>query len=315
MAQGFYIYTADPNTPPCGFKLAWTGTDPEQFQAQLDNFTNNGPDPWDWGSYDTAGPVPLISHLGPNVLTVWIHRDEWQNGFWFNSWTGTSYPQLLEIVSSLEAQGYRVKWYCYPAGSAPPPPPPPVCPPGTTWDPTTETCKPTTNPPPPPPPPPDDAVDDEIVLLLEFVIQLLEKLGPQTGGGGNDACCKAITLAVTSISTQLVNLIQTIKTLGGKPPVVNIDLAAVVNAIDGVSKQLAADDACCKQLDADLQAINTTLGEIRDGGADPNVKRIADTLNGFPPDEPGATDQLNAVIDQGVKKYGFPSDLAQLLKS
>ena len=308
MATGYYIYTLDPQNPPCGFVLGWTGTDPTQFSQQLDQFETNGPQPFDWGSYDASGPVPPIRYLGNNQLVLYATGAGGEFGA-NPTWSGTDYQLLQSLIVELKSQGYITWWACYPTGTQPPHPPPnnpppPTCPPGSHWDPTLKQCVPDT---PPPPPPTDPDGDDEITVLLRFVIQLLENLKPG-GGQPNDACCKAVTQAIVNISLQLVTLNRTVQQLGGNSPAVNIDLTAVVNAIDRVNTTLIADEACCKVIDADLQAIATAIANQPAATADPNLKRIADEL-----DPTAAAAKLRAIVQAMTDDGTIDAQLGQIL--
>jgi len=204
------------------------------------------------------------------------------------------------------------------------PPPPPTCPPGYTWDPITATCQPTTPPATPTPcppftqlpdclptPPASDPDLDEVGDLTEqlaywleiqsiYLMNLFEVIkkmqpsgGTGTGGNSDPVTCTQLTAQVKLITDALTTIASVIAATsrGGSTP---IDLTPITDK---------------------LQAIADAIAKESGATADPNVKRIADTLNGFPPDEPGAADQLNALIDLGVTKYGFPSELAQLWKS
>lgn len=203
-------------------------------------------------------------------------------------------------------------------------PPPPTCPPGYTWDPVSQTCQPTTPPQGPPPcppfttlpdclptPPPSDPDQDEVgdlavqlaywleigAIYLMNLFEVIKKFQPGAGGGTganpDPVTCTQLTSQISRITdalTAIASVLATVGGTGGTAP----DLTTVVQGLKAIADAITAQGT---------------------PAADPNVKRIADTLNGFPPDEPGAADQISALIDWGVKNYGFPSDLAQLWKS
>ena len=62
-----------------------------------------------------------------------------------------------------------------------------------------------------------------------------------------------------------------------------------------------------------LAAIVKAIESRPVAAADPNIKRIADSLNGFPPDDPNAKAKLKSLLDLMGSKYGYPPDLLQLL--
>lgn len=202
------------------------------------------------------------------------------------------------------------------------PPPPPTCPPGYTWDPITETCQPSTPPPTPtpcppfielpdclPPPPGSDPDQDEpgdgftqiahwleiqakyLMNLFEVIKKLQLPSGGGNGGNTDPVTCTQLTAQVKLITTALTTIASVIGASGGTGGT-PIDLTPITDK---------------------LQAIADAIAKESGATADPNVKRIADTLNGFPPDEPNAQAKVTALIKLAVDKYGFPADLAQLL--
>lgn len=172
-------------------------------------------------------------------------------------------------------------------GPQPPPGQPPTIPPG--W----------------PQPPPNDPNQDEVgdccaqsAYWMEIIALSILQIGTQfaglpTGGGGASAdCCQQVTAAIGAVSAQLAAIAGGIGAIVPGTPAA-IDLSAIV---------------------AQLEALNKTLSSATPT-TDPNVKRIADALNGFPPDDADAVAAARSLIDQAVENYGFPADLAQLLPS
>jgi hypothetical protein len=208
----------------------------------------------------------------------------------------------------------------------PPPPPTPECPPGFTWDPATETCvidlggggggtigggggggggQPPPLPPPPPPPKKDgDQLAEccaETAEYLYSIAQQLQYLARELGQGNNSTCCETVAATIGSITLALDALTGAVSKLG--PPTDPVTCAQL------------------KQNNNNLMAAQTNIGAAivtaLSGGTaptpDPNVKRIADTLNGFPPDSADAQAKVAALIKLAVGSYGFPADIAQLL--
>jgi hypothetical protein len=217
-----------------------------------------------------------------------------------------------------------------------------VCPPGSIFDPATETCQPLVRPviapiipvtitpqpepgpkPPPVEPPPvgpppvgqPDPEGDEITNTLcsqmaanttTLVYYLQELIQAQQGGTSNTGdCCNQVVAAIAGCAAALAGILQVLPSLAapGEAPL---------------------DPVTCSQLTALFgqlvtawntgnQAIVTAISGIPAAAPDPNVARIANTLNGFPPDSPDAQAKTAALIKLAVEKYGFPGDLAQLI--
>jgi hypothetical protein len=210
------------------------------------------------------------------------------------------------------------------------------CPPGTVWDPQTETCVAITVPPlpivPAPPPPPSEPQPpfgplpvpgqpeedgDEITYTLctqlwaqtTAIVDAIQQLQIQQGdgGGSSTSCCANVVTAIGGITQVLSLIFNLLPTLGGSgsPPADPVTCAQLTvlfgQLINGLSSAAAE--------------ISTAIGSNHPEGPDPNVKRIADVINGFDPDDAAAVATFKEYVQTAVKNYGFPADLAQLLTS
>lgn len=132
--------------------------------------------------------------------------------------------------------------------------------------------------------------------------------------GGSAQCCANVVAAIGGVSSTLAVIATELPklSLGGPPP----DLTAVVTELTCLCESLKAIAAAPGP---DFTTVVQALDEIRDAinraGADPNLKRIADVVNGIDPDSPEAVALFDNFLQLVVDKYGFPAELAQLLTS
>ena len=215
-------------------------------------------------------------------------------------WTGTDYALFQALLADYESSGgnYQVvdsgNYICadgpppYPVNTSPPPPPPGPPPP--------------TIPTPPEAPPynvPIGAID-EIVLLMEQIARLTILIEESSSGGsqpgcGCDAPLKVIGSAIGNVVAALLLIYRQYKANpGGNPdPVTCAQLtdlvASLILALAGGANQVA-----------------TAIASIAAKPNEPNVKRIADALNGGPLNFPGAEAQVAALLNLAVSKYGSP---------
>lgn len=170
-------------------------------------------------------------------------------------------------------------------------PPPPTCPAGQHWDATVNACVPdtTTIPPPPPPDPNGDELTDCCNLTATYLYEIAVAISNFSPGGGMDSgCCDKVVAAINAVADKLASA-------GGAPGDVNItvDTTAIADAI--------------AKLSIPAPVVNVTVDAS--GAADPNVKRIADVLDGTA----GPPDDTEDFIRQMNRDGLLALDLAQLI--
>ena len=131
------------------------------------------------------------------------------------------------------------------------------------------------------------------------------------GGNQNAQCCAQVVTAIATVTAQLAAIANTLVNLpsGTSPPIdlttVVVQLRAIVSVIAEIKTTPPIDWTI---VDADLKAIAKAIAE---GTIDPNVKRIADQLDGITDEWQGSDELLKAMADAGA----FLPALAQLLTS
>ena len=205
------------------------------------------------------------------------------------------------------------------------PPPPPVCPDGTYWDPASETCKAYTLPiiPPIAPPPPDappvadqggpDEQGDEITFELcrqlwaqtTAIINAIKGIGGSPGAG-DDALDQLLINALVTLNATLDSFQKFLANLVAPEGDTNPDpvtCAQLTEQFDKLVKAITDGDA----------SLADAIAHAPAPAADPNVKRIADVVNGADIDSAEGIALFNAYLKIAVDQLGFPADLAQLI--
>jgi hypothetical protein len=163
-------------------------------------------------------------------------------------------------------------------------------------DPTPPDPNPIPPPAPPPPPsappelPPGGGGGDEISIIITLLEQIIVKCCgsnaiPPTGQSPD--CCKQVTVAISSITLTLIQILTAIKTIGagGGPPPAPIDLSSIVTQLADLVAAVKSDEACCKLI----------VGSLDNG-----LGNIANAITNQPPtDTAGIVDQLKNIVFQG----------------
>jgi len=144
--------------------------------------------------------------------------------------------------------------------------------------------------------PTDETIIDENTIIINLLEQIQVNLGAGcncSGGGGS-------TVDLSMVVTALNAILKTLQGFKG----VTIDLTPIVDAIDKVIAALAGDDDCCATIDADLKAINSTLGTLKPPPAT-DLTKLEQELAGDP--------TLKAFIDQLIADGAIAPAIGQLI--